>query len=70
VPELLPLYATILHGHRDGEEHFLFPALRAAGRMRSSDVAFLNARAHEHLATSPRTSPKRRVASRPSVSAR
>jgi hypothetical protein len=50
VRELLPLYATILRGHHDGEEHFLFPALRAAGRMRSTDVAFLNARAHEHLA--------------------
>ena len=48
--ELAPLFAAILRGHHDSEEHHLFPLLRAASRLRSTDVAFLNARAHEHLA--------------------
>jgi hypothetical protein len=45
---LISLYVTFLDGHHDAEEHGLFPALRAAGRMRSTDVAFLDARESEH----------------------
>jgi len=48
VTELVPLYVSFLEGHHHAEEHVLFPALRAAGRLRSSDAAFLDARTNEH----------------------
>jgi hemerythrin-like domain-containing protein len=37
-----------LLNHHKAEDAFFFPAFRAAGRLRSSDVAFLDARDAEH----------------------
>jgi hypothetical protein len=41
-------YTERLSTHHRAEDVFIFPALRAAGRCRSSDVAFLDARDREH----------------------
>jgi hemerythrin-like domain-containing protein len=38
-----------LLNHHKSEDAFLFPAFRSAGRLRSSDVAFLDARDAEHV---------------------
>ncbi len=42
-------FVDLLLGHHDKEERALFPLLRAHGRLRSTDVAFLDARAREHV---------------------
>lgn len=39
-----------LENHHRSEDVFFFPAFRAAGRLRSTDMAFLDARDNEHLA--------------------
>jgi hypothetical protein len=44
------LAASFLLGHHDVEDQVLFPALRRAGRLRSADVAFLDACVAEHRA--------------------
>jgi hypothetical protein len=41
-------YVDRLLRHHRAEDAFIFPAFRAAGRLRSSDVAFLDARDAEH----------------------
>jgi hypothetical protein len=41
-------YTDRLLRHHRAEDEFVFPAFRAAGRLRSSDVAFLDARDAEH----------------------
>jgi hypothetical protein len=41
-------YVDRLLRHHHAEEGFVFPAFRAAGRLRTSDVAFLDARDAEH----------------------
>lgn len=41
-------YADRLLRHHRAEDEFVFPAFRSAGRLRSSDVAFLEARDAEH----------------------
>lgn len=45
---LLAEYVDRLLRHHRAEDAFIFPAFRAAGRLRSSDVAFLDARDAEH----------------------
>lgn len=46
--EFVQLFAVFLLGHHQGEDEFIFAALRRHGRLRSSDVAFLEARGQEH----------------------
>jgi iron-sulfur cluster repair protein YtfE (RIC family) len=41
-------FCTELLDHHKSEDSFFFPAFRNAGRMRSADVAFLDARDAEH----------------------
>jgi hypothetical protein len=41
-------FCQTLLDHHKSEDRFFFPAFRAAGRLRSSDVAFLDARDAEH----------------------
>ena len=41
-------FTETLFGHHKAEDAFFFPAFRSAGRLRSSDVAFLAARDAEH----------------------
>nr|ASA49550.1 hypothetical protein [Actinoallomurus sp.] len=38
-----------LENHHRSEDVFFFPAFRAAGRLRSTDIAFLDARDDEHV---------------------
>jgi hypothetical protein len=47
---LVAAFCQLLLNHHKAEDAFFFPAFRAAGRLRSSDVAFLAARDHEHVA--------------------
>src|SRR3954447_21490373 len=42
-------FCQTLLDHHKAEDRFSFPAFRAAGRLRSSDVAFLAARDAEHV---------------------
>src|ERR1700745_1348142 len=46
---LIAAFCQTLLDHHRSEDRFFFPAFRAAGRLRSSDVAFLAARDAEHL---------------------
>jgi iron-sulfur cluster repair protein YtfE (RIC family) len=43
-------FCAHLENHHRSEDVFFFPAFRAAGRLRSTDIAFLNARDDEHVA--------------------
>jgi hypothetical protein len=45
---LIGAFCEELLDHHHAEDAFFFPAFRAAGRLRSSDVAFLDARDSEH----------------------
>lgn len=42
-------FCSELENHHHAEAAFIFPAFRAAGRLRSYDVAFLDARDAEHV---------------------
>jgi hypothetical protein len=42
-------FCVTLLNHHKAEDVFLFPAFRAAGRLRTSDVGFLAARDREHV---------------------
>ncbi len=42
-------FCSELENHHHAEAAFIFPAFRAAGRLRSFDVAFLDARDAEHV---------------------
>ena len=46
--DYVALFGRFLTSHHEGEDRFVFPALRASTRLRSSDVAFLDAKAAEH----------------------
>ena len=46
---LIAGFCEQLQNHHKSEDTFFFPAFRAAGRLRSSDVAFLEARDAEHV---------------------
>jgi hypothetical protein len=46
--QLIASFSENLLNHHKAEDAFFFPAFRAAGRLRSSDVAFLDARDAEH----------------------
>lgn len=41
-------FSANLKNHHKSEDRFFFPAFRESGRMRSSDLAFLEARDKEH----------------------
>lgn len=45
---LIASFCEELLNHHHAEDAFFFPSFRAAGRLRSSDVAFLDARDAEH----------------------
>ena len=48
--QLIAGFCEHLENHHRSEDVFFFPAFRAAGRMRSTDIAFLDARDDEHAA--------------------
>jgi hypothetical protein len=48
VQSLIAGFCQTLLDHHKSEDRFFFPAFRAGGRLRSSDVAFLDARDAEH----------------------
>ena len=47
--KLIAVFSETLLNHHKSEDAFFFPAFRAAGRLRSSDIAFLDARDAEHV---------------------
>jgi len=49
IKRLVSGFCQRLLDHHRSEDAFLFPAFRKAGRLRSSDVAFLDARDREHV---------------------
>jgi iron-sulfur cluster repair protein YtfE (RIC family) len=50
VNHMLAAFCAELENHHRSEDVFFFPAFRTAGRLRSTDIAFLDARDDEHLA--------------------
>jgi iron-sulfur cluster repair protein YtfE (RIC family) len=48
--QLIAGFCENLENHHRSEDVFFFPAFRAAGRLRSTDIAFLDARDDEHAA--------------------
>jgi hemerythrin len=46
---MITAFCKELEDHHRSEDVFFFPAFRAAGRLRSTDIAFLDARDDEHL---------------------
>ncbi len=46
----LDLFSRFLTGHHEGEDRFIFPALRDGSMHRSTDVAFLDQKGVEHRA--------------------
>jgi hypothetical protein len=50
VDRVIAGFCEHLDNHHRSEDVFFFPAFRAAGRLRSTDIAFLDARDDEHLA--------------------
>jgi hemerythrin len=46
---MIAAFCEELENHHRSEDVFFFPAFRAAGRLRSTDIAFLDARDDEHL---------------------
>lgn len=47
--QLIFSFSETLLNHHKSEDRFFFPSFRAAGRLRPSDAAFLDARDSEHL---------------------
>ena len=47
---MIAAFCQELENHHRSEDAFFFPAFRKAGRLRSTDIAFLDARDDEHLA--------------------
>jgi Hemerythrin HHE cation binding domain len=50
VDRLIAGFCEHLDNHHRSEDVFFFPAFRATGKLRSTDIAFLDARDDEHLA--------------------
>jgi hemerythrin len=50
VDRVIEGFCEHLDNHHRSEDVFFFPAFRAAGKLRSTDIAFLDARDDEHLA--------------------
>jgi hypothetical protein len=50
VGQMIAGFCEHLENHHRSEDVFFFPAFRAAGRLRSTDIAFLDARDDEHVA--------------------
>ena len=48
--DFVVLVGHFLTGHHEGEDRFIFPALRQSSALRSSDVAFLDQKDAEHRA--------------------
>ena len=48
--QLIADFCENLENHHRSEDVFFFPAFRAAGKLRSTDIAFLDARDDEHAA--------------------
>jgi hypothetical protein len=50
VGQMIAGFCENLENHHRSEDVFFFPAFRSAGRLRSTDIAFLDARDDEHVA--------------------